>query len=717
MSIRVVDSPMDETLPPGARGRRPNAQGYAVGGTVWLFANNLHDVSHAQRVLAHEVVGHVRVDRLVGDGDWRAITESVRAIAAGEESASRVVRWAVDQAQRRYPGAPPEEFAREAVAILAEVGATSAWWERLVSGVRRTLRSFWPDLRWSDSELRDLVARAARPRGAEREPGADIAQIDPRQAAGPVANRLEALAAEEAALADRVDAAFARGNYAAAEAMDERLAVVRAEVDALAAGIEESELDADGEVGLEEELAEAYLASLPLAGAGGRTLADLACFEPAARIKGILQEHGLPEAAGLSTEALLDVAANVWRARSALQARREVPLHRYAVDAWHGAVREWEGGSPSLNYALTGEGCMAYGHGVYFASRREVAEFYRDQGSRAPLLFGERRVTGTTIGHVVAERLGATHRSAAVHVAALITTGYHIDDVARLSEEREDRDRIRDVLAELEWIPPGRRGTALVRVTGRRWSELSTDESLGLSWLEAEARRLARHGSTDPVGDAAHEAAARLQSAQQYRSEWVESLEASQTRPPPESSQEADEREGFQRIARDRIRDTDYFIREYRAAVAIAPEARYVPAAEEGLLYAVTLTPDDDAWLDWDQPLQAQSARVAVALSELVASGQIPALACARLREPAPTGEDVYQSIAAALGAAYASRLLRDAGIAGIRYLDGISRRCDAEAVTNFVVFDPADVAVRDTYIGSEARQRKREGATLAAGY
>jgi hypothetical protein len=37
--------------------------------------------------------------------------------------------------------------------------------------------------------------------------------------------------------------------------------------------------------------------------------------------------------------------------------------------------------------------------------------------------------------------------------------------------------------------------------------------------------------------------------------------------------------------------------------------------------------------------------------------------------------------------------------------------------VTNFVVFDPADVAVRDTYIGSEARQRKREGATLAAGY
>lgn len=123
-------------------------------------------------------------------------------------------------------------------------------------------------------------------------------------------------------------------------------------------------------------------------------------------------------------------------------------------------------------------------------------------------------------------------------------------------------------------------------------------------------------------------------------------------------------------------------------------------------------------WLDWDQPLSAQSAPVAAALEALRAAGRLPQRAAALAEDPSTTGGDVYQSMAAGLGPGRdrdASRMLREAGVPGIRYVDGITRRREGEErVWNYVVFDPADVAVREAFEGPEARPKRHQGANLA---
>ena len=44
---------------------------------------------------------------------------------------------------------------------------------------------------------------------------------------------------------------------------------------------------------------------------------------------------------------------------------------------YHGTGREWEGGSPSLQFIGSGEGAQAFGWGIYFAQSKGVAEVYR----------------------------------------------------------------------------------------------------------------------------------------------------------------------------------------------------------------------------------------------------------------------------------------------------------------------------------------------------
>jgi len=110
---------------------------------------------------------------------------------------------------------------------------------------------------------------------------------------------------------------------------------------------------------------------------------------------------------------------------------------------------------------------------------------------------------------------------------------------------------------------------------------------------------------------------------------------------------------------------------------------------KKGHLYEVDI-PDEqiDKMLDWDAPLSEQPEIVKKLDNALIIYPY-----------DAKTGEDVYQAIAknnhpmGGRNTPEASNLLNEAGIPGIKYLDGTSRSA-GEGTRNFVVFDEDTVKV-----------------------
>jgi len=102
-----------------------------------------------------------------------------------------------------------------------------------------------------------------------------------------------------------------------------------------------------------------------------------------------------------------------------------------------------------------------------------------------------------------------------------------------------------------------------------------------------------------------------------------------------------------------------------------------------GNIYTVDLLPDEGDFLDWDKPLSEQSAKVKAALGKQ-ATRSI-------------TGRELYELIGKDWSSSYAyrpvggprkaSKWLSDAGIPGIKYLDGQSRD-GGEGTRNYVIFD-----------------------------
>jgi len=108
-------------------------------------------------------------------------------------------------------------------------------------------------------------------------------------------------------------------------------------------------------------------------------------------------------------------------------------------------------------------------------------------------------------------------------------------------------------------------------------------------------------------------------------------------------------------------------------------------------LYRVNI-PDEHVakMLDWDKPLSEQAPEVQKALSGMMADAPIrKPIDRVPLRGDAPAGV-VYDALAERLGSREAaSKVLADAGIPGIKYLDQGSRTA-GQGTRNFVVFDPA---------------------------
>jgi hypothetical protein len=113
-----------------------------------------------------------------------------------------------------------------------------------------------------------------------------------------------------------------------------------------------------------------------------------------------------------------------------------------------------------------------------------------------------------------------------------------------------------------------------------------------------------------------------------------------------------------------------------------------------GHMYEVAINADPAHFLDWDKPLSQQSPHVQQALAGL----GVP-------HPGDPTGVQILQNVHHSQYDANGpigqvqrpEELLQQAGIAGIRYLDGGSR-ANGEGTSNHVIFDPATIEILRKY-------------------
>lgn len=135
--------------------------------TVWLNLAAIHTPARFREVLTHEALGHYGVEQVVGEGEWKAITEAIdRHVQNG--TGIKDVREAIahlrrtqagifqlkDAAQRRAT------VAKEVIAVMAEKGNRNGLVQRVVAAVRKFLRKLMPGQAWSDAEIRDLLHQA-----------------------------------------------------------------------------------------------------------------------------------------------------------------------------------------------------------------------------------------------------------------------------------------------------------------------------------------------------------------------------------------------------------------------------------------------------------------------------------------------------------------------------------------------------------------------------
>ena len=121
--------------------------------------------------------------------------------------------------------------------------------------------------------------------------------------------------------------------------------------------------------------------------------------------------------------------------------------------------------------------------------------------------------------------------------------------------------------------------------------------------------------------------------------------------------------------------------------------------------YRVELNVDDSVLLNWDKPFSEQSETVKDALAEELAQrvgcAKEVALESLRMEGRRFTGKQIYVGICEGFsrdweeGMKKASLALLKAGIKGIRYADGFSRRkAEEEQTYNYVIFDGNDIKI-----------------------
>lgn len=116
--------------------------------------------------------------------------------------------------------------------------------------------------------------------------------------------------------------------------------------------------------------------------------------------------------------------------------KRKTIQRSFFQSAWHGTPHMFE--EFSLHAIGSGEGAQAYGWGLYFASRREVAEHYRNYLSeRTPLFEGVAPDEENSLPDALKERVGDAARLGMTDIVKGAVDAARETHVERLTEARE----------------------------------------------------------------------------------------------------------------------------------------------------------------------------------------------------------------------------------------------------------------------------------------
>lgn len=150
------DFPASAKVDPGYR----RAEGMYDGRpTVWINAGNIATEQRFAQVLAHEAIGHYGVESVVGAKDWTQIVDAIDKLAA-DGTGTAAMKSVLADVTKRYGTVDRETFAKEAIAVMAERGIRNSFTSRVAAAVRRFLRRVMPSLKWSETEVRDLLSQA-----------------------------------------------------------------------------------------------------------------------------------------------------------------------------------------------------------------------------------------------------------------------------------------------------------------------------------------------------------------------------------------------------------------------------------------------------------------------------------------------------------------------------------------------------------------------------
>ncbi|MHD0644861.1 ADP-ribosyltransferase-containing protein [Pseudomonas aeruginosa] len=148
-AIHVVQSVSDLMMPAVS-----DAAGIYCRGTVFLVADNLYSLDHAELVLLHEVVGHYGLAKLFGDKLDGAM---LKIYEENESVRSRANAWmAVNNSDNKALAA------EEALSDLAAEVDQVKGWERLTGAFRKGIRAIGFKLPVNDLDVRVLLGESRR---------------------------------------------------------------------------------------------------------------------------------------------------------------------------------------------------------------------------------------------------------------------------------------------------------------------------------------------------------------------------------------------------------------------------------------------------------------------------------------------------------------------------------------------------------------------------
>lgn len=127
---------------------------WSGGATVYLVASNIPP-GEAARIATHEVFGHLAMERYE---EGRKAIELVKELRAKNKEVGTLWQTVAE----RQPNLTATDHAKEVIALMAEKGDKHAVITRLIAGMKRWLRSLGLDTEWSDTDIRDMIARSAR---------------------------------------------------------------------------------------------------------------------------------------------------------------------------------------------------------------------------------------------------------------------------------------------------------------------------------------------------------------------------------------------------------------------------------------------------------------------------------------------------------------------------------------------------------------------------